>query len=37
MVVGTLTLLTDPGSLRFDEDLIEPRLTAMMQRFLLLP
>lgn len=39
MVVGTLTLtlLTDPGPLRFDGDLIEAKLTEMMQRFLLLP
>ncbi|MGY2488936.1 TetR/AcrR family transcriptional regulator [Cupriavidus sp. CP313] len=39
MVVGTLTLtlLTDPGPLRFDGDLLETKLTAMMQRFLLLP
>ncbi|WP_454738760.1 TetR/AcrR family transcriptional regulator [Cupriavidus necator] len=39
MVVGTLTLtlLTDPGPLRFDGDLIETKLTAMMKRFLLLP
>jgi AcrR family transcriptional regulator len=38
MVVGTLTLtlLTDPGPLRFDGDLLETQLTAMMQRFLLL-
>ncbi len=38
MVVGTLTLtlLTDPGPLRFDGDLIETKLTAMMQRFLML-
>ncbi|AQV98399.1 TetR family transcriptional regulator [Cupriavidus necator] len=39
MVVGTitLTLLTDPGPLRFDGDLIETKLTAMLQRFLRLP
>jgi AcrR family transcriptional regulator len=36
MVVGTLTLilLTDPGPLHFDGDILEIKLTAMMQRFL---
>ncbi|AEI82289.1 transcriptional regulator TetR family (plasmid) [Cupriavidus necator N-1] len=38
MVVGTLTLtlLTDPGPMRFEGDQLETKLTAMMQRFLLL-
>lgn len=36
MLVGTVTLvlLTDPGPMRFEGDLIETKLTAMMLRFL---
>jgi AcrR family transcriptional regulator len=39
MVVGTLTLtlLTDPGPLRFNGKSLEAKLAVMMQRFLLLP